>query len=42
MEQTNVEAVETGDDPLAVANVGAIVALASRARLLSIGAEDVP
>jgi putative ABC transport system substrate-binding protein len=42
MEQTNVEAVETGDDPLAVANVGAIVALASRARLLSIGTEDVP
>jgi putative ABC transport system substrate-binding protein len=42
MEQTNVEAVETGDGPLAVANVGAIVALASRARLLSIGAEDVP
>ena len=42
MEQTNVEAVETGDDPLAVGNVGAIVALASRARLLSIGAEDVP
>ena len=42
MEQTNVEAVETGDDPLAISNVGAIVALASRARLLSIGAEDVP
>jgi len=42
MEQTHVEAVETGDDPLAVGNVGAIVALASRARLLSIGSEDVP
>ena len=42
MEQTHVEAVETGDDPLAVGNVGAIVALASRGRLLSIGPEDVP
>ena len=42
MEKNNVEAVETGDDPLTVGNVGAIVALASRARLLSIGAEDVP
>jgi putative ABC transport system substrate-binding protein len=42
MEQTNVEAIETGDDPLVVGNVGAIVALASRARLLSIGPEDVP
>ena len=42
MEQTNVEAVETGDEPFVIANVGAIVALASRARLLSIGPEDVP
>jgi putative ABC transport system substrate-binding protein len=42
MEQTHVEAVETGEDPLAVGNVGAIVALASRARLLSISSEDVP
>jgi putative ABC transport system substrate-binding protein len=41
MEQTNVEAVETGDEPLVIANVGAIVALASRARFLSIGPEDV-
>jgi ABC-type uncharacterized transport system substrate-binding protein len=42
MEQTHAEAVETGDDPLSVGNVGAIVALAARGRLLSIGPEDVP
>jgi ABC-type uncharacterized transport system substrate-binding protein len=42
MEQTRAEAVETGDDPLSVGNVGAIVALAARGRLLSIGPEDVP
>jgi putative ABC transport system substrate-binding protein len=42
MEQTHAEAVETGDDPLSIGNVGAIVALASRGRLLSIGPEDVP
>jgi putative ABC transport system substrate-binding protein len=42
MERTHAEAVETGDDTLSVGNVGAIVALASRARLLSIGPEDVP
>ncbi len=41
MEQAHVEAVETGDDPLSVGNVGAIVALAARGRLLSIGPEDV-
>jgi putative tryptophan/tyrosine transport system substrate-binding protein len=41
MEQAHVEAVETGDDPLAMGNVGAIVALAARGRLLSIGPEDV-
>jgi len=42
MERTHAEAVETGDDTLSVGNVGAIVALASRARLLSIGPDDVP
>jgi putative ABC transport system substrate-binding protein len=42
MEQTHAEAVETGDDPLALGNVGAIAALAARARLLSIGPEEVP
>src|SRR5262245_9172356 len=42
MEQMHAEAVETGDDPLSVGNVGAIVALAARGRLLSIGPEDVP
>ena len=42
MEQTHAEAVETGDDPLSLGNVGAIVALAARGRLLSIGPEDVP
>jgi putative ABC transport system substrate-binding protein len=41
MEQAHVEAVETGDDPLSNGNVGAIVALAVRGRLLSIGSEDV-
>lgn len=41
MEQAHVEAVETGDDPLATGNMGAIVALAARGRLLSIGPEDV-
>ena len=42
MEQTHAEAVETGDDPITIGNVGAIVALAARGRLLSIGPEDVP
>jgi putative ABC transport system substrate-binding protein len=42
MEQTHAEAVETGDDPLSIGNVGAIVALAARGRLLSIGPEEVP
>ena len=42
MEQARAEAVETGDDPLALGNVGAIVALAARGRLLSIGPEEVP
>ncbi len=41
MEQAQIEAVETGDDPLSIGNVGAIVALAARGRLLSIGPEDV-
>ena len=41
MEQASVEAVETGDDPLSFGNVGAIVALAARGRLLTIGPEDV-
>ena len=42
MEQTHAEAVETGDDPLSVGNVGAIAALAARGRLLLIGPEEVP
>jgi putative ABC transport system substrate-binding protein len=41
MERARVEAVETGDDLLFVTNVGAIVALAARARLVSIGPADV-
>jgi ABC-type uncharacterized transport system substrate-binding protein len=41
MEQASVEAVETGDDVLSVGNVGVIVALAARGRLLTIGPEDV-
>ena len=42
MEQARLGAVETGDDPLSVGNVGAIVALAARGRLPSIGPEEVP
>ena len=42
MEQTHAEAVETGDDPLSVGNVGAIAALAARGRLFLIGPEEVP
>jgi ABC-type uncharacterized transport system substrate-binding protein len=41
MEQARVGAVETGDDLLFVTNVGAITALAARARLPSIGPADV-
>jgi putative tryptophan/tyrosine transport system substrate-binding protein len=41
MEQARMQAVETGDDALSTGNVGAIVALAARARLLTIGPEDV-
>jgi putative ABC transport system substrate-binding protein len=41
MEQAHMEAVETGDDLLFLSNVGAIVALAARARLTSIGPADV-
>jgi putative ABC transport system substrate-binding protein len=42
MEQRHVEAVEIGDDPLDLPNVGAIAALATRARLLSIGPTNLP
>jgi ABC-type uncharacterized transport system substrate-binding protein len=42
MEQAHVEAVETGDDPLSIGNVGAIVALAARGRLITIGPQEVP
>ena len=42
MEQRHVEAVEIGDDPLYLPNVGAIAALATRARLLSIGPTNLP
>jgi len=41
MEQARLQAVETGDDVLSVGNVGAIVALAARGRVLSIGPEEV-
>jgi putative ABC transport system substrate-binding protein len=41
MEQAHVQAVETGDDPLTFGNAGAIVALAARARLLTIGPEEI-
>jgi len=42
MEQAHVEAVETGDDPLSIGNVGAIVVLAARGRLITIGPQEVP
>ena len=42
MEQTHIEAIETGDDPLSTLNAGAIAALAARGRLLSAGSEDLP
>ena len=42
MEQAHVEAVETGDDPLSIGNVRAIVALAARGRLITIGPQEVP
>jgi putative ABC transport system substrate-binding protein len=41
MEQAHMEAVETGDDLLFLSNIGAIVGLAARARLTSIGPADV-
>jgi putative tryptophan/tyrosine transport system substrate-binding protein len=41
MEQAHVQGVETGDDPSFVGNAGAIVALAARARLVTIGPDDV-
>ena len=41
MEQLGIGAVETGDDPLSSGNVGAIIALATRGGLLSVGPEDV-
>jgi putative tryptophan/tyrosine transport system substrate-binding protein len=42
MEQARAEAVETGEEPLSIGNVGAIVALAARGRLITIGPEEVP
>jgi putative tryptophan/tyrosine transport system substrate-binding protein len=42
MEQAHVDAVETGDEPLSMGNVGAIVALAARAKIPSIGPQEVP
>lgn len=41
MEQAHAEAVETGDDPLATGNIGAITALAMKGRIVTIGPEDV-
>jgi putative tryptophan/tyrosine transport system substrate-binding protein len=42
MEQEHIEAVETGDDLLSISNVGAIVALAARGRVITIGPQEVP
>ncbi len=41
MEQGHAVAVETGDGPLTTSNVGAIAALATRGRLLSIGPSEI-
>jgi len=41
MEQMHLEAVETGEDQLSVANMGTIVSRATKGRMLSIGPEDV-
>jgi putative ABC transport system substrate-binding protein len=41
MERAHMEAVETGDDLLFLSNIEAIVGLAARARLTSIGPADV-
>lgn len=40
IEQRHTEAIETGDDPIYYANAGAIVALALKGRLISIGPKD--
>src|SRR5262249_45728838 len=42
MERARADAIETGDGPLASSNAGAIAALATRARLLSIGPTEIP
>jgi putative ABC transport system substrate-binding protein len=42
MAQAKVEAVETGDDQIALGNIGAVIAQAVKARLLTVGPEDVP
>jgi putative ABC transport system substrate-binding protein len=42
MEQSKVDAIETGDDQMPLGNIGALTALAAKARLLTIGPEDVP
>ncbi len=42
MEKKNVQAVETGDDQLTISNLGAVLALAARARLLTVGPEEIP
>src|SRR5262249_12013047 len=41
MEETRVEALETGDDAVAATNVSSIAALATRGRLLSIGSREL-
>jgi putative tryptophan/tyrosine transport system substrate-binding protein len=41
IEQAGAEAVETGDDGMVAGNLGAIAALAARARLLSTGPKEV-
>jgi putative ABC transport system substrate-binding protein len=42
MEEGHVEAVETGDDLVIVTNLGAVAALATRGRLLSVGPKELP
>jgi putative ABC transport system substrate-binding protein len=42
MEKKKIQAVEIGDDQLTISNLGAVLALATRARLLTVGPEEVP
>jgi putative ABC transport system substrate-binding protein len=42
MEKAHIEAIESGEDQIALGNIEMVISTATRARLLSIGPEDVP